>query len=831
MPIYADYSWPTDGFDHSRAFLGRKRPWHFCTLSYGGLEPLNANLDFLGQRNFSKVPDISEGSDFPFIDNWGSGDSSNGGDHGEGGSGGHGNDDGGLQDPEFDGRGFPLSVNWHVLPENQEDSTTQVEAESHNMDISGCSSPNHISRDGLREMIDSQNANINKEAHVLDDTHGEVLYRLSEYLNRVLAQLFLKFRKSFPQQGDCNQNTILQHDILKSVHDSAQPYYSIELEDHFEDIDSTFADNIAAMEMKENFTNLLDKVRRLNLGLTGHQDPQVDDSPFKRLEEVHNSIQKQTAGHDSIDSKVSLRDETKKKEVRTISDLRSGRRPSLMDMMDNMQLGWINHIAHDEPKELSSNLEGPANQIDEQKMRTLINEAVTTAFKELANAGVSGSSNQNDMETLRNLKREIFAELLKLREKLDQLLQERQSNNARHTRKTNIQGEVKVGTAVVVLEDSSSRHSRGSLEQAGLRTGVDVRLIFETPFRDQDLLITEFNAGQDSSVGGGRVLGGPMSLGKVQYLAHVHDNMSVSFVPLGAQGMDVTDIVNPMQDQGLTSFSSRGPAHFDHCRGSAIGATWCGSSLALSAAQYLSGWGNQAISLGTSMEDAGPLCLSTLGQVLLQPTEGLIFSLSGLHRFWPTPPLPSSTSLHWSEIGPLIIPKMHSLNTRSTLSSEDSFLSHCNSMSSHWGVPESEHPLEASDSKGTSQLSVAVATELEVGMGLSMGAWAQVDDALQDVDKGNFQWSVSLAKNSKKGVDWGMSIGGSKPDWSAMMSEQEMFPSFIGSTGDSCGSQLQAEAFIRFNCGNGLTLQPGLLYLLNKHSQTPAFVVRSSLLF
>lgn len=144
----------------------------------------------------------------------------------------------------------------------------------------------------------------------------------------------------------------------------------------------------------------------------------------------------------------------------------------------------------------------------------------------------------------------MFSELLKIREKLDHMALTRGSDGGRNLSgvgKTILKGEVKVGTAFVMLEDSSSRHSRGSLEQAGMQTGVDVRLTFETPFREKDLLITECIAGQGSTVGEDRALGGPMSLGKVHYLAHMNDNISISFVPIGAQGMDVTDIVNPMQ--------------------------------------------------------------------------------------------------------------------------------------------------------------------------------------------------------------------------------------------------------------------------------------------
>lgn len=47
-------------------------------------------------------------------------------------------------------------------------------------------------------------------------------------------------------------------------------------------------------------------------------------------------------------------------------------------------------------------------------------------------------------------------------------------------------------------------------------------------------------------------------------------------------------------------------------------------------------------------------------------------------------------------------------------------------------------------------------------------------------------------------------------------------------SGDKYDMQLHVEAYLKLNMGRGFTLQPGLLYLLNKQSQTPAFVLRSS---
>lgn len=284
-----------------------------------------------------------------------------------------------------------------------------------------------------------------------------------------------------------------------------------------------------------------------------------------------------------------------------------------------------------------------------------------------------------------------------------------------------------------------------------------------------------------------------------------------------------------LQDQGLTAFSSQGPALFNHCKGSALGATVSGSRFAFSLAQYLSGWGNHVSATG-SLPEEDPLCLSTLGQFLLQPTEGFVLSLSGLNRYWPSPPLPSSMALHWSEMGPLVIPKIQSLKQNQLrmvhIGSDGKSLLHMNSIGSHWEAPDLEYGANAFDNKGTGLLSLAVASSIDLGENLSVSGWAQIErgELLQASDRGNVQWALSLAKTSGSGIDWGASIGGSRPDiWSMSTNNHDCF-----SGNDFHGPQLHVEAFLKLNCGRGFTLQPGLLYVSNKHSRTPAFVVRSS---
>lgn len=869
-----DCEWSEDEFVHAHQLFSKKRPWQVCDLKWGGCAPAGASGGFLGLRKLYQRltnPNIVYNGDAFSQQDSGSGGDMCGGGYGQGGDG-HGGDGLGPEHPGSDSEGLPITTNMHESEqdmEEEEEGCTQGKTEIDDMDIPAVdpdikplqgssfvkANGTILSENEGKLLLNGfKDEGSQQESDGMSDAGGHHFDGVLEHLGRAVSAFYSDFSGFFVHKevrmGEGNPDHAVHHadSGISWSHDQD------ELQVDMQDIDRPFADEHFATESNRESKELLEKLRGLTLGsveppLLHEEHMQNDKQVTERYQGiVHEDV---VGGHNRdkqlVTTTLGMEGASLSKNYSSCSS--EGERVTLAERhsaVGQLQgvLDWLARLAH----KLSARQGGDRERLDKQKqvedekLRALVNEAVASALKQLSDTeGTFVPAKQADTEALRRLQREVFSDLLKIRErldKIDQLASVRRSNGARNlsgTGKTNLKGEVKAGTAFVMLEDSSSRHSRGSLEQAGMQTGVDVRFTFETPFREKDVLITECVAGQGSSVGDGRALGGPITLGKVHYLAHVNDDVSISFVPIGAQGMDVTDIINPMQDQGLTVFSSHGPALFNHCKGSAIGATYSGSSFAFSLAQYLSGWGNQISAMGTNAVESGPLCLSTLGQFLLQPSERLIFSLSGLHRFWPSPPLPSSIGLHWSEMGPLVIPKIQSLQTsRSTMSSEDSFLSHCNSLGSHWGAHESEYRLDALESKGTALLSVAVASEMVMGENMSLGAWAQIErgDGLQDSDKGNFQWALNLARTSENGFDWGASLGGSRPDfWSMSTNDQEVYPGYVGGVGDSYGPQLHLEAFLKFRCGRGFTLQPGLLYLLNKHSRTPALIVRSSWLF
>ncbi|KAH9304759.1 hypothetical protein KI387_009163 [Taxus chinensis] len=423
------------------------------------------------------------------------------------------------------------------------------------------------------------------------------------------------------------------------------------------------------------------------------------------------------------------------------------------------------------------------------------------------------------IEILKRLQREAFADLMKMRGKLE-MLEKQFTHYLSTTRgssirgaKTQLKGEVQVGGAFLIMQNGSSHEFHSLVEQARMKTGTEVKFTFETFFRERDLLVTECIAGQ-GCISDGDVLGGMLTLGKILYSANINDYLSLSVVPLGAKGKDTTTILNPLQDQALTGFFASGPDLFQYCQGSALGVTIKGPNVACSLGKYLSGWGGHSSSSlhGFSDAEVSPLCSSTLGQVLFQPSEGIKFACSGLHRYWPSPPLPSSRILQWSEIGPLIfsnIPLKYSESLGS--SSNTSFTQHSGSSVDSF-------------SKGISTQSVAFSVDAEFSEGMRIGGWLQMERLgwMQEPGGRSLQWALGLSEFSEDGLGWGFSIGQSRQDPFGMHRSKEMHcdPGKL--------PHIQLEAFLKIDCGKGFTLQPGLLYLTNRNAQIPALMLRST---
>ncbi|CAM6118859.1 unnamed protein product [Calypogeia fissa] len=477
---------------------------------------------------------------------------------------------------------------------------------------------------------------------------------------------------------------------------------------------------------------------------------------------------------------------------------------------------------------------------DDAAKRELVTEVANRTLQMIKDQTTeNGLAKSSEIGALKRLQREAFSDLLKIRERLEKLEHHTGARRGKNSTdglagglKTTMKGEVNAGAAYVLVDDLTTNLARYSLQHAGLLTGLDVKFTFETPVRENDVLTTQCGVGgQGSGELDSTILGGPISLQKVNYVAQINDALSLAVAPLGAKASDMAETVNHLQGQALTTFAGSGPTMYQHCRGSAIGASLRSSSVMLSMSQFLSGWGNRALDSLIS----GPLCLSTLAQIMVQPCDHMVFSMSAVNNLWPSPPLPSSSGFHWSELGPLVFCKTITRPTQPTgtftfndllpTSSTASFLSQVR-------IPERDHWSPEAESGGllggggTSMQSVAFSGEVDLGAHVSIGGWAQLEraDWLEELEKKDFQWNLSLAKSSGPNVHWGLSMGRRKrDDWG----EDGSVTPTNGAL-DPSSTQMQMEAFVKVNVGRGFSIQPGLVYILDKDTQTPAFMMKSS---
>jgi hypothetical protein len=225
--------------------------------------------------------------------------------------------------------------------------------------------------------------------------------------------------------------------------------------------------------------------------------------------------------------------------------------------------------------------------------------------------------------------------------------------------------------------------------------------------------------------------------------------------------LDVEHELWCFQGEALTKVSRGGPELYNHCNGPALGASLKGNYALLSISQYLSRWGSgSALSCNSSCLNR-PFCLSTLAQLMFEPWENSVFSLSVLNRFWPNGQLPSFMGLHWRDMGPFVLSKTwhaheqqqpiaDSLPQQPPLANSVSRQSFTNSPMFDSPVPkqnsidrwlglsgraiwEDETCAEVESSRlpcaksfGTTMQSVAFAGKIDVSTNVSLGGWAQV---------------------------------------------------------------------------------------------------------
>ncbi|GAV88402.1 hypothetical protein CFOL_v3_31825 [Cephalotus follicularis] len=393
------------------------------------------------------------------------------------------------------------------------------------------------------------------------------------------------------------------------------------------------------------------------------------------------------------------------------------------------------------------------------------------------------AARRNPIEILKRLQREAFSDLMQLRDrqdKVERIISYYNTSNGRpfQEESTHVRGEVDALGAILLTGNIDQQHY-DAVGRAGIRTGIDSRVTFESTPWQKDKLIAEFVVNQKSNRIPGDVSGSPLSLSlaKVCYMANVSDWFSAIAIPIGAKCKDIDIITNSShQEKGLTDSSSFGPPLLNQHNGSAIGLTVKNSNVVASLVQSISGLGMHPTSV------ANGYCFSTFGQVICQLPRGAKLSLLGLHQ------RPRSSTLSIRP-GALTIPVGFLRNGKAPETTDETF----------------GPPLEATTQDIISTGSIALKLESKLDECTRIGGWIE----MKNTNPAHLQWAVNVYDDSEYGIGWGMSLSG--------MIE-----------GTKGLNQFQSESYLKFNLGKRLSLKPGVAYVTYGNAKTFALMLRSN---
>ncbi|XP_021847187.2 uncharacterized protein [Spinacia oleracea] len=403
----------------------------------------------------------------------------------------------------------------------------------------------------------------------------------------------------------------------------------------------------------------------------------------------------------------------------------------------------------------------PALIIDKLKSFAKSGEDFITGFSRRR----KNKSRQNPIEILKRLQREAFSDLMKLRDRQDKV--ERMLTFSRTSKGspfqddgTNVRGEIDM-MGSLFFTDYLDQENVDAIRRAGVKTGINARISFETKIREKDNLEAVFIANQIDHTQSSSILGSALSLAKVSYTANITDWCSMVAIPMGARCRDLSiSTDSSFQEKGLTDYSSSGPPllHQDH--GRAIGLTVKKSNVVASLAHFV-------------VDLPGPFghCFSTFGQIVCQLPRSAKLSLFGLHQV----PKPRQQAI----AGALTIPL--GIWSRHQRSEESNF----------------EETVAGN--------SVAVMLESELDESSRVRGWLQMKNG----NPKHLQWSVSMSDFPEDEIGWGLSLGGTIQ-------------------GPKSWDHFQVEAFLKFNVGKRLSLQPAFVYLMDGNNQVPALMCRST---
>ncbi|GBG88180.1 hypothetical protein CBR_g46669 [Chara braunii] len=506
-------------------------------------------------------------------------------------------------------------------------------------------------------------------------------------------------------------------------------------------------------------------------------------------------------------------------------------------------MDWLASIVHSFSKR--------TNGLDwEKEKEKIVQAAGEEVLKSLmSRSGDDALAVRSEVSALRRLQREAFSDQLKTKDRIDKLehftglrkvahLGESMAGGGALASRTRMRGDIAVGAAYPLLDGSDEKVRQSqklTFDRVGARIGVDARFTFETAFRGgKDTLITQCVSGKNgqalgSSTVDGDALVGPITVRKVVYSAELGDNLSLKFSPVGADGADICNALNPLEGYGLTKSTAEGLPILKKCRGSAASATFRLNGASITTAQFIDR-GATAFNGGGNQRPSH----ATVAQVTLRPEEWLVVSLSAVSQFW----APASNR---DEAGTLRTPQWDdhvvqddvldgSVTSKVSVQNADPIPSAAAPARSGLRLPKIG-PVPG----GPALQTIGAAAACDLGGNITMASWAQFERAewLSEKEKQHVRWGLTLSKapgsvagngngngnGSSTGLGWGLSVGSNGIPETASNSQ---LPRKLWE------APLQMEGFLRIQCAKGFTVYPGVVCTTDGRGEsTPGFVVRS----
>ncbi|XP_042454148.1 uncharacterized protein LOC122038457 isoform X1 [Zingiber officinale] len=336
-----------------------------------------------------------------------------------------------------------------------------------------------------------------------------------------------------------------------------------------------------------------------------------------------------------------------------------------------------------------------------------------------ATLSISSSIN-SEIKEVKNLHQEAISEIMKLADKqgnIEDMLPFKFGKGwPSPKRTTQVKGIIDV-VGFLMFGENDVQQSSEVLHRAGIKTGINTRLIFETFVRHKDSLIAEFVTGH----------GHALALENLMYSTHLRKLASSIFIALGAQGGHfATSHQNHKQVHCRSGFAPSWPPLFDQHHDGAIGISFKRSKIKASFTELFSGIG---MPHDSSSERT---FLSTFARVSYQPSEEVRVNISGL---WQSP------ATGFMKFGTLAVPLN---NVRQQTGSSGA------AQASKIKKESVDTPLTKSPG------AIAIMLDSEVDDGTKLGVWLEV----QKSNSGILKWGMFLSDIPYEEVGWGLKVRG-----------------------------------------------------------------------